>query len=108
MTNAFQQYLKDTQNELHHVAWPTRNQTIVYTILVAVISVGLSMYLGMFDFIFTTGLTRAIGAYVDNTSATQAPAVIISTSSPAGSTEAPATSTPADFNLDNLGNKQQQ
>ena len=58
----FGQYLKDTQGELRHVAWPTRMQTIVYTILVAAISVGVALYLGLFDFIFTTGLARLIEA----------------------------------------------
>lgn len=54
-------YLKETQGELRHVAWPTRTQTIVYTILVALISVGVALYLGLFDYIFTTGLTHLIG-----------------------------------------------
>ena len=52
------QYIKDTQGELRHVAWPTRLQTIVYTILVVVISIGVSLYLGLFDYLFTTGLSR--------------------------------------------------
>ncbi len=50
------QYLKETQGELRHVAWPTQLQTVVYTILVALISVGIALYLGFFDFLFTTGL----------------------------------------------------
>ena len=54
------QYLKDTRGELRHVAWPTRTQTVVYTILVAAISVGVALYLGLFDFIFTSGLSRVI------------------------------------------------
>jgi len=54
------QYLKDTRGELRHVAWPTRTQTIVYTILVFSISVGVALYLGLFDYIFTTGLARLI------------------------------------------------
>jgi len=44
----FLQYLKDTRGELRHVAWPTQTQTIVYTILVALLSVGVSLYLGLF------------------------------------------------------------
>ncbi|MFA7309927.1 MAG: preprotein translocase subunit SecE [Candidatus Paceibacterota bacterium] len=56
------QYLKETQGELRHVAWPTRLQTIVYTILVLAISVGVALYLGLFDYIFTTGMTRLVGA----------------------------------------------
>ncbi|MCE9541127.1 preprotein translocase subunit SecE [Candidatus Kaiserbacteria bacterium] len=65
------QYLKDTQGELRHVAWPTRLQTIVYTVLVALISVGIALYLGLFDYIFTTGLTRAIGATPSPSAQTQ-------------------------------------
>ncbi len=56
----FGQYLKDTQGELRHVAWPTRLQTIVYTVLVALISIGVALYLGFFDFVFTTGMKRAL------------------------------------------------
>ena len=55
---SFIQYIKDTQGELRHVAWPTRLQTIVYTILVVAISIGVSLYLGLFDYLFTTGLAR--------------------------------------------------
>ena len=56
------QYLKETQSELRHVAWPTQLQTIVYTVLVALISVGVALYLGLFDFLFTSGLARIVGA----------------------------------------------
>jgi preprotein translocase subunit SecE len=54
------QYLKETRGELKHVAWPTRTQTVVYTVLVALISVGVALYLGLFDYIFTTGLTHLV------------------------------------------------
>ena len=56
----FIQYLKDTRGELYHVAWPTRTQTIVYTIMVIGLSVFVALYLGFFDFIFTTGLARGL------------------------------------------------
>ncbi len=64
---SFSQYLKDTRAELNHVAWPTRTQTIVYTLFVVAISVGIALYLGFFDYLFTSGLgrfveTRAIAA----------------------------------------------
>jgi len=54
------QYLKDTRAELRHVAWPTQTQTIVYTLLVAGISLGTAAYLGFFDFLFTTGLSQLV------------------------------------------------
>ena len=69
---SFIQYLKDTRGELHHVAWPTRTQTILYTVIVMAISVFVAFYLGLFDFIFTTGLSRIL-PYVEPTSAAQMP-----------------------------------
>jgi len=56
----FMQYIKDTKGELRYVAWPTRLQTIVYTILVIIISIFVALYLGLFDFIFTTGLRNTL------------------------------------------------
>lgn len=57
---SFLQYLKDTRGEMRHVAWPTRMQTMVYTVLVIGISLFVSAYLGFFDYIFTTGLRGAL------------------------------------------------
>ena len=58
--NRFVQYLKDTRGELQHVSWPTRRQAIAYTIVVIVISVLTSFYLGFFDFVFANLLERFI------------------------------------------------
>jgi preprotein translocase subunit SecE len=49
----FINYLKDTKGELKHVSWPTRKQSIVFTILVIAISILTALYLGLFDFVFT-------------------------------------------------------
>jgi preprotein translocase SecE subunit len=54
-------YFQETQAELRHVAWPTRTQTIVYTVLVIAISLFIALYLGLFDFIFTSTLARLAG-----------------------------------------------
>ncbi|RJR12915.1 preprotein translocase subunit SecE [Candidatus Parcubacteria bacterium] len=56
----FIQYLKDTRGELKHVAWPTQTQTVIYTILVVVLSLLVALYLGFFDYVFTTGLSRVV------------------------------------------------
>lgn len=61
------QYLKDTRGELRHVAWPTRTQTVIYTALVALLSVVVSLYLGLFDYIFTGALSRALGVIESGT-----------------------------------------
>ncbi len=53
-------YFKETRAELKHVAWPTRRQAIMYTIVVIVISIITSVYLGAFDFLFTTVLKLVI------------------------------------------------
>lgn len=63
--------MKETQGELRHVAWPTRAQTIVYTVLVALISVGIALYLGLFDYLFTTGLAKAVGVLPTTPTQTQ-------------------------------------
>ena len=55
------QYIKDTRGELRHVAWPTQTQTLIYTALVIAISVFAAAYLGLFDFLFTSGIETALG-----------------------------------------------
>ena len=47
------QYFKDVRGEMRHVSWPTRGQTIVYTTVVILISVGTAVYLGLLDDVFT-------------------------------------------------------
>ncbi len=71
MANPFVQYLQDTRGELRHVAWPTRMQTIVYAVLVAMISIGIAFYLGFFDFFFTSALGRVLTALPQHVPATQ-------------------------------------
>lgn len=53
-------YLKDTQGELKHVSWPSRGQAIGFTIVVAIISVFVSFYLGFFDYL----LKLVLGKFV--------------------------------------------
>lgn len=52
----FINYLKDTQDELKHVSWPTHGQAMVYTALVVGISVFAALFMSGFDFVFTHGL----------------------------------------------------
>jgi preprotein translocase subunit SecE len=54
-------YFKETKAELKHVNWPTRSQTIAYTIIVIAISVILAYLLGFFDFAFTELWQKVIG-----------------------------------------------
>jgi preprotein translocase subunit SecE len=49
-------YIKETKGEMKHVSWPTRKQSIVFTIVVIIISVATAIYLGVFDFFFSEGV----------------------------------------------------
>lgn len=57
---SFIDYLKDTRAELRHVAWPTQTQTVVFTTLVVAVSIFVSAYLGVFDYLFTGILQRVV------------------------------------------------
>jgi len=54
------EYFKETKTELKHVIWPSKNQTLYYTLIVIILSVVISYYLGIFDFIFSQGLQKII------------------------------------------------
>jgi preprotein translocase subunit SecE len=43
----------DARQEIRHVNWPTRQEAIRLTTVVIVIALGISVFLGAFDFIFT-------------------------------------------------------
>ncbi len=42
------------------VTWPTKKETTNYTILVIAISIGVALFLGLLDYIFTTGFQLII------------------------------------------------
>jgi preprotein translocase subunit SecE len=54
------EYFKETKTELKHVIWPSRSQTLYYTLIVIILSVVIAYYLGIFDFIFSQGLQKVI------------------------------------------------
>ncbi|PJE74578.1 MAG: preprotein translocase subunit SecE [Candidatus Taylorbacteria bacterium CG10_big_fil_rev_8_21_14_0_10_41_48] len=53
-------YIKDTRAEMKHVTWPTRSQGINYTLLVIGLSVVTAIVLGVFDFLFSSGIQKII------------------------------------------------
>jgi preprotein translocase subunit SecE len=54
----FIDYLRDVRGELHHVSWPTKSQTINYTIIVLVISIATGVFLGILDYVLGLGVQR--------------------------------------------------
>ncbi len=56
----FIEYIKETKAEMKNVTWPTRRQTVYFTLAVIIISVVVAYYLGLFDFIFAQGLQKLL------------------------------------------------
>ncbi len=46
-------YFREVRAELRHVNWPSRQQTVVYTGVVIVVSLITAAYLGLLDYIFS-------------------------------------------------------
>lgn len=53
-------YISDTMEEMKHVSWPTKKQTLMFTLVVIVISIAVAAYLGFFDYLFSLGLRNII------------------------------------------------
>ena len=54
------EFIKETKKEMRHVNWPTRKQTMNFTIVVIIISLLVAYFLGLFDFIFTSALEQIL------------------------------------------------
>lgn len=51
-------FLKEVKIELAKVSWPTKNQTVVYTLVVIGMSLFLAVFLGFLDFLYKLGLDK--------------------------------------------------
>lgn len=58
LKNRMFNYFKDVRAEMKHVSWPTRRLTIMYTVVVIVLSIAVGVYLGALDYIFSLIITR--------------------------------------------------
>jgi preprotein translocase SecE subunit len=52
MSSKIVNFLKEVRLEFRHVNWLSKNQVIQYTLIVIGLSLGVSMFLGFFDFVF--------------------------------------------------------
>lgn len=50
--NSITQFLKEAKAELMKVNWPTKEQTINYTLIVIGISIAVAIFLGSLDYFF--------------------------------------------------------
>ena len=53
-------FLKDVQLELKKVNWPTKKETLRYTLIVIAVSAVVAAFLGGLDFLFSTLVNRFI------------------------------------------------
>lgn len=57
---AITDYFKDVRAEMRHVSWPSRRTTILYTAVVIGVSLGVAVYLGLLDYVFSAVLKHII------------------------------------------------
>ena len=53
-------YFKEVRAEMKHVSWPSRTQTIIYTMIVLGVSLITAAYLGAWDYLFAAFIQRII------------------------------------------------
>ncbi len=60
MFNKIITFIKEARIELKKVNWPTKNQTINYTLIVVGVSVAVALFLGGLDYLFSSLLREFI------------------------------------------------
>ncbi|HDY73262.1 MAG TPA: preprotein translocase subunit SecE [Candidatus Jorgensenbacteria bacterium] len=53
-------FLKESLREFKRVNWPTRRETMRYTLFVIGFSVGVALFLGFLDFVFSRVIERLV------------------------------------------------
>lgn len=61
MWQRFIAYLKESRVEFARVNWPTRQQTIRYTLIVIGFSLAMAMFLGALDALFALVIKQVLG-----------------------------------------------
>ena len=59
--NAIQRFFKETVGELRKVSWPTRKEATNLTLVVLAVTVAMSAFLGLLDFLFSRFFALLIG-----------------------------------------------
>jgi preprotein translocase subunit SecE len=59
--NKIQQYFRETIGELRKVNWPTWQEAKNLTIVVLIVTISMSAFLGLLDFIFTQLFALILG-----------------------------------------------
>jgi len=56
MFEKIKKFFGEARQELRHVNWPTRKEAIRLTAVVVILSVGIAVFLGAFDYLFSFAL----------------------------------------------------
>ena len=60
IVDAIKNYVAGSYAEMKKVTWPTKEQTINYSLLVIGLSIGLAIFFAILDYIFNLGITKLI------------------------------------------------
>lgn len=55
------QYLRESKEELEKVTWPTRQQTLRYSLLVVAASIGMGLFFAGLDASLSLGFEKLVG-----------------------------------------------
>jgi len=58
--NKLTQFLKEVRQEVRKVTWPTKEETIRYSLMVVIASLLVAVYLGGIDYVVAEALKRFI------------------------------------------------
>jgi len=60
LPSKIKKYLKEVKAEMEKVTWPTRKETLRYTLIVISVSVIVAIFLGGLDYLFNIALIQII------------------------------------------------
>jgi preprotein translocase subunit SecE len=60
MSNKLVQYIQESKTELKKVIWPTKKETINYTLLVIGLSLGVAAFFGILDYFLSLGIEQLL------------------------------------------------
>jgi preprotein translocase subunit SecE len=58
--NAVSKYIRETRGELRKVTWPTREESQRLTAIVLGVTIAMSIFLGLLDFLFSNGVQALV------------------------------------------------
>ncbi|MEX1014555.1 MAG: preprotein translocase subunit SecE [Candidatus Paceibacterota bacterium] len=58
--NKIKKFFQESSQEFKRVNWPTRSETIKFTLVVVFMSLALAGYLGLLDYVFVTILETLV------------------------------------------------